>query len=1558
MMSRTSLLSFLALVSFALQLQAQVPTAVPLGRAPSGKTAGESLVPLQECTGYDAGSARPLTGAFDGRSNDVTLDRIYLCLGDSLPIRHNGDQRLDGDPDPGTPAGVGYAFYSAAPSVDGPTKASIGSDPALLLDGSPGSGQSFFIATDPAGAGNVTFRNDGKLQNRFNGDQPVELFFAPITFDRFNADGKPVYENGGACVSASIDAAFSVVYLNAIQRFDVQQDNCRGSFKLVGGLPEFDASERYSVTVTRADDPGVRGTVLNPGVADGGEVRYRVPEAGSYRVTVRDGKGCQVNAFDVDHTACTPPAEVDVLVDVKVAAPGATACVPIRVAGFTDVSAFNFTLNYDENRLTFSGIQNAGLSPFAAGAGYTDNGSELVVDVAAPGATTYTIPDDGVLFEACFSVGSAPEATLAALNLTSANGPIGFNDPNGAMEYSARPGGIILSSTPVVLQLAQARTGCQGADDKQIVITARGGVAPYAISYRIQGSGTAPQVGTIAQEGGRLIASDLSVGTYEVSVSDAATPANTSVQTLAVTEGEALTVTISRLNELRCFGDAFGSMRAVPELDGLPVDNARGYQFSWSGPGITSYTQQSISELGAGNYTVTVTDPVGCVATDTETLTAPAAIVANPITADATCTGRTDGRIEITPTGGQTASGNYRFRVSQGPAAPTFFETDRLDLPAGPGAYTILVSDDNGCSVTKAPTLLPTAELTLTVDTGAIVCAGDANGSVRVDVVDPSAAGSPTYTFNWSTNTGAPTNFSTYSIAERLGGDTYTVFAKSDASGCEARNTVTLTEPEPLLLELVSKFDESCDPGDDGSATVLASGGRTGAAPYAYSWQEARSHVELATTTLLRDLEQGDYQAYVTDAGGCVDSLPRPVSILEPVKPKILQFDNDTVRCHGENDGVLRVLVQETVSPIERIEWSTGETGEEIGDLYAGTYTVSVWDEAGCVIYADADVEQPDRLYVDRVDLIDPPCFEQGNGSIRLTMGGGTAPYAYSWSNGVEGVGVSLIDGETVTEGEYTVRITDANLCPTVRERYTLTQAPSINPNFENVGPATCAVDVCDGDARVTAALPNDPSATFDFVWSSGETALGTTLADATSLCGGRQTVSIQDSKKQCPPQEFSVAIPAPAPLELAGVDVDSVRCAGEATGSVEVANVYGGTPGYRYLWSNGAKTPNVGGLTAGTVTLTVEDAAGCVLTAPFEVGEPRPLVFELDRGSTIDPSCDGGSNGAIGTRASGGNLALGFSLTWSDDQDRDIYVARDLPAGTYDVRLRDARGCIADLTHTLVTPPPVQFALDAYDEIRCNGDLTSIKIASATGGVGQRLDDYRVSIDGSPFTDVDREFTVEGGVDIIITVVDGRECAARETLVIDAPQRITLELPRGGVEVELGDSVRLRPDIFPGGAPILYEDILWSPDTMMSFRNGDLTSPYVSPIDHTTYTVTVTDTDGCSRTESVRVTVDRNRNVYIPTGFSPNGDGANDDFAIYTGVGVDAITHFAIYDRWGRQVYAPETVDLNSLGEGTGWNGKFKGRELPAGVYAYVAEIQFRDGRTQIYRGDVTLLR
>jgi gliding motility-associated-like protein len=170
---------------------------------------------------------------------------------------------------------------------------------------------------------------------------------------------------------------------------------------------------------------------------------------------------------------------------------------------------------------------------------------------------------------------------------------------------------------------------------------------------------------------------------------------------------------------------------------------------------------------------------------------------------------------------------------------------------------------------------------------------------------------------------------------------------------------------------------------------------------------------------------------------------------------------------------------------------------------------------------------------------------------------------------------------------------------------------------------------------------------------------------------------------------------------------------------------------------------------------------------------------------------------------------------------------------------------------------------------------------------------------------------------------------------------------------VGLGTEVRLTP-IIGGSLPI--DSISWTPKDYLITSSEPL-RPLVRPLDDRIYKLRVTDVNGCIGEAEISVELERNRNVFIPNVFSPNGDDKNDYFGVFSGVGVKQINYLRIYDRWGELVFQKQDL-VPSNDPSQGWDGTFNNKPVQTGVYVYISEIVFEDGAKLLYRGDIMVAR
>jgi gliding motility-associated-like protein len=398
-------------------------------------------------------------------------------------------------------------------------------------------------------------------------------------------------------------------------------------------------------------------------------------------------------------------------------------------------------------------------------------------------------------------------------------------------------------------------------------------------------------------------------GRYYV-VIDGATVADLGTFTVTVEENPSfsLNATISTVAVL-CSGNSNGSVEANVTGGVSP------YTYQWSG-GLPAV--DSIGNLAAGSYSVTISDAAGCQTTATGTIGSPAALTVATTPTNVSCGGATDGSAIATPTGGQ-APFSYLWNTT-----PPQNSSNAVLLPAG--NYTVTVTDFNGCSATATAVVQPTTTVivnTLNVDN--VNCNGANDGAIDMDVT----GGQSPYTYTW-TNSLPATQDQT-----GLAPGTYTVTI-TDAVGCFDTRTYVITEPSALTSSTTVR-DASCQSSTDGAIGLSVLGGTS---PYTYVWSDASTSEELFGAA------PGTYNVTITDANSC--TATNSATVNGPADSIVTSIARTDANCAIDVTGTATLTVTGGTAPYSFF-WSNFTTGQNASDLKAGTYSVVVTDGKGCV---------------------------------------------------------------------------------------------------------------------------------------------------------------------------------------------------------------------------------------------------------------------------------------------------------------------------------------------------------------------------------------------------------------------------------------------------------------------------------------------------------------------------------------------------------------------------------------------------------------------------------
>ncbi len=651
---------------------------------------------------------------------------------------------------------------------------------------------------------------------------------------------------------------------------------------------------------------------------------------------------------------------------------------------------------------------------------------------------------------------------------------------------------------------------------------------------------------------------NLSAGTYTVTFSDA--NACTSSESVVISEPSAMSATNTGTTSVSCNGGSNGSATAGA------INGISPYTYLWS----NASTSSNNTGLAAGTYTVTVTDNNGCTLSYSQVVSEPSAIGASITNqTNVSSSGGSDGSLTAAGSGGTVS---YTYSWSNGATTAT---TSNLSA----GTYTISITDANGCgpATTSATITQPSTITTSISSTTNVSCFGLSDGSLT----GVATTGSAPYTYLWS-------NGDTVATISNLAAATYTVTI-TDGVGATGSSSGTVSQPSAIASSVVVDSNVSVNGFSDGGATASATGGTS---PFTYSWSNA------ATTASITGVAAGTYTVSVTDANGCGPSSSS-VAITEPSAVVASIVINNNVSCNGGSDGSATASGSGGVSPYTYL-WSNAATTPSIIGVTAGTYTVTVTDNNGGTASVSGTITQATSLVASAVVDSNVSVNGLSDGGATASAAGGTSPFTYLWSNGAS---TASITG--VVAGTYSVTVADNNGC-TDNTSANITEPSSLVINAVVDSNISCN-GLSDGGASVSVSGGTVP---YTYIWSNAAT-----TASITGVVAGTYSVTVSDNNGGTGINSVSITEPN---VLVAAASVDSnVSCANGMNGAAS-ATAFGGTAPYTYIWSNGGTSASVGGLSAGTYTVTVTDANGCSDTDNRLITQPAILT-----GSMSVTACD-----------------------------------------------------------------------------------------------------------------------------------------------------------------------------------------------------------------------------------------------------------------------------------------------------------------------------------------------
>ncbi len=919
--------------------------------------------------------------------------------------------------------------------------------------------------------------------------------------------------------------------------------------------------------------------------------------------------------------------------------------------------------------------------------------------------------------------------------------------------WSVWPNIKILAPDITIINVITTEPSCSGSSNATIrVEVSADNFSPFTYQYSTNGT-TWTSFTTAAYS---HTFSGLAAGSYYVRVKDnSGYTVKWTTYPLSISSPSAVTFTTSSTNP-SCNGGNNGNITVT-------AHGGTG-SYSYSKDDVTWQGSNIITPLTAGSYNIYVKDSLGCTptpASQSVTLTQPAAVSFTTTSTNPTCNGYNNGNITVTAHGG---TGSYNYSKDD-----VTWQVSNIITPLTAGSYTIYVKDSLGCIPTPASqnvTLTQPASVTFTTAPTNPTCNGGNNGFITVTA----HGGTPPYKYSKDNITWQVSN-----IISLLTAGSYNIYVK-DSLGCTptpASQNVTLSQPAVVTFTTAAT-NPTCHGGNNGFITVTAHGGTP---PYKYS----KDNITWQVSNIISTLTAGSYNIYVKDSLGCT---PIPASQnVTLTQPAAVTFTTAATNpsCNGSNNGFITVTAHGGTGSYKYSKDDvTWQVSNIITPLTAGSYTIYVKDSLGCTptpASQNVTLTQPAAVTFTTAPT-NPTCNGGNNGFITITAHGGTGSYKYSKDDATWQVS-NIISPLTV--GSYTIYVKDSLGCiPTpASQNVTLTQPAAVTFTTSVIN------DSCSGSNNgsiTVTALGGTPPYKYskdDIHWQANKT--------FSNLIAGIYTIYVKDSLGCTPTPIFeNVTVSQPLTLVISPTPTNP-NCFGLSNGQI-VFTVNGGTSPYTNLYSsnmgvtwNPATSP-ITGLGAGSYEIKSTDSKLCSTTTTVVLTNPAAMIATVTK--TDVTTCFGNKTGQIKvTSPTGGSGTYQFSDggVWSGTLDSIIW--NGLAAGSYEVEMRDAanQSCVSVLNNNLVINQPTQVTFTCkVQNILCFGQANGTITVIATGGTPGIPTHYWYSKNGGitwPQGYPDSVFTglSQGTYPILVKDANGCKQALPTNEIITQPNKLLI---------------------------------------------------------------------------------------------------------------------------------------------------------------------------------------
>lgn len=670
-------------------------------------------------------------------------------------------------------------------------------------------------------------------------------------------------------------------------------------------------------------------------------------------------------------------------------------------------------------------------------------------------------------------------------------------------------------------------------------------------------------------------------------------------------------------------------------LSGEASSTGSNYTYLWTttdGHIVSDPTAITIDVDASGEYILKVTNTDnGCTATDAVEVTIDNNVNYTSTVSQITCNGAANGSITIDQT-------DYTYIWSTGATTNSISNLST-------GNYQVTVSNSAGCTSTKSFTITQPDVLVATY-TG--TDAQDADSNDGTATANPTGGTAP-YSYAWS-------NGGTTQTITNLAPGIYNVVI-TDANGCTTSGSYSINVQGCTLSASADVNDVTCYGNATGSITLDLSN-VTGQATI--TWSNG------ATTSSIENVPAGSYSAVISDEGGCLTVVNAVIN--QPSEISITDTETIQPSCPDDQTGSIEITVEGGKGSYG-YSWNTGQSGNKIEGVAAGTYTVQITDESGCTVSKDivllsTDTEKPDL----KLKTTDVPLDSNGVANVVFSM------IDNGSSDNCSDISASLnptsFNCDQTGPQSIEVTLTDAAGNKSVKS-VTVNIVDKTAPTWSNCPSENLLANSCDGLVNLDLAYGDNCSEIqlqqikgqdLKLEFPQGNTTQEYVLVDA---AGNSSTCSF--------------VVHRDAELQLNSVFRDA-SCA--RLGSIEVTSEGGSSP-LEYSWSNGMEGSK-NDVQPGTYTIEVTDASGC--TKQLELTIAGPYVYDVENAAIITPSA-GNSDGAIDITLNGDASGLNFEWTKDGAPYANTEDITNLTEGVYILKITDDNGCtFGPYTYNLIS--------------------------------------------------------------------------------------------------------------------------------------------------------------------------------------------------------------------------------------------------------------------------------